>query len=270
MIIRSNIIRMIGLSMVALSGGIAQAVIPSTELYPFPGYDLGAVRAKTKAEWIANSKELNEAWHLYGELQGSWSPGMPKPQEQTVAQLNQLKAKLEALPKPPWFSDALDPAQAVQTKLADEVGDQTFVKQRSSPEYQALKALTIIYLTEHELDREGSAQKANQYLVALTITHPWDWELHGLHSRFFIDARNNGPAWEEAKLSVFLNPQPSLGQLKSFAFVGSIAANEKWPEIQRAMRQAVTDDRIAELAIVESEGIFSRDAKVNVVVPKGR
>jgi hypothetical protein len=195
---------------------------------------------------------------------------MPKPPEQTIAQLNQLKAKLETLPKPPWFSDALDPVQPVQTSLADKVGDRTFEKQKSSPEYQALKALAIVYLTEHELDREGSAQKANQYLVALTITHPWDWELHGLYSRFLIDARNNGPAWEEAKLSVFLNPQPSLDQLKSFAFVGSIAAKEKWPEIQRAMRQAATDDRIAELAIVESEGIFSRDAKVNVVVPKGR
>lgn len=249
---------------------IDRAAIPSTELYPFPGYDLGAVRTKTEAEWSPDSVELAQAWHLYSEIQGSWMPDAPKAPEQTIGQLDRLKKRLETMPTPSWFSDALDPARVVQTGLAEKVGDQTFEKQKSTPEYQALKALAIVYLTEHELDRDGAAQKADRYLVALAITHPWDWEVHGLYGRFLLDARTNGPAWDEAKLSVFLNPNPTLGQLKAFAFIGSIVAKEKWPEIQEAMRQAATDDRVAELAIEESGKLFSRDTKVNIVTPKIR
>jgi hypothetical protein len=249
---------------------IAQAAIPSTELYPFPGYDLGTVRTKTAAESSPESAVLAQAWHLNRELRGSWMPGAPKASQKTIGQLDSLKKKLEAIPTPSWFSDALDPGKVVQTGLADKVGDQTFEKQKSTPEYQALKALAIVYLTEHELDRDGAAQKAGRYLVALAITHPWDWEVHGLYGRFLIDARTNGPAWEEAKLSVFLNPNPTLEQLKAFAFIGSIVAKEKWPEIQEAMRQAATDERIAGAAITESDKLFSRDTKVNMAAAKTR
>jgi hypothetical protein len=270
MIIRSNIIRMVGISIVSLCGAISQAAVPSTELYPFPGYDLGAVRAKAKAEWSADSEELLEAWRLYRELQGSWMPGARKPQEQTIARSDKLKVKLEAVPKPPWFVAVLNFPGSGQTQLADKIGDPVFERQKSTPEYQALKALAIVYLTEHELDRDGSAQRAGRYFTALSITHPWDWQLHGLYSRLLVDARLTEPGWEAAKQSLFLNPDPGLEDLKYFAFIGSIAAKAKWPEIQNAMRQAATDRSIPEQAIVESAKLFSGDSKVTIVEPKGR
>ncbi len=124
------------------------------------------------------------------------------------------------------------------------------------------------WVTEHELDRTGAAQSAWKYLMALSITHPWDWEVHGLYSRLLVDAQQPGPAWQEAKLSLFLNPEPSLGDLNFFAFIGAIAAKGEWPEIQKAMKQAALDDKVAELAIVQSDKLFSANNKVSITVPK--
>jgi hypothetical protein len=152
--------------------------------------------------------------------------------------------------------------------LADKIGDDVFLKQKATPEYLNLKALALVYLTEHELDRTGAAQKAGVYLAALAITHPWDWQVHGLYSRFLIDARQNGPAWDEARLSLFLNPNPNGEALRSFAFVGSIAAHDKWIEIEVAIREASKDDSAAEHAIIEAEPLFIGDTNVNVVLPR--
>ena len=256
------------LCFLTLFATIAQATIPSAELYPFAGFDLTAVRAKTKAEWCPDSMELREAWHLYGELKGAWDPGAPKPQEKNIAQLDQLKSKLEALPKPQWFIEALESPLPGKVQFAEMIGDQVFEQQKSTPEYQVLKALAIIYLTEHELDRKEAALNAHKYLTAFAITHPWDWEVAGLYSRLLIDEQLNGPAWEAAKQSLFLNPEPSLEELKFFAFIGSITAKEKWPEIRVAIRQATTDVKMAEQAIVESGYLYSKYTKLNVVVPK--
>jgi hypothetical protein len=266
---RRIIIWAVGLSTLALSGATARAAIPSTELYPFPGYDLGAIRAKTKAEWSSDSKELAEAWRLYAELQGAWMPGARKPQKQTIARLDKIKAELESCPKPGWFVAVLNSPGSGQSQLADKIGDQAFERQKSTPEYQALKALAIVYLTEHELDRDGSAQNAGRYFTALSITHPWDWQVHALYSRLLVDARITEPGWEAEKQSLFLNPEPILGDLKFFAFIGSIAAKSKWPEIQEAIRQAAPDRAVAEQAIAESAKLFSSDTKVNIVEPKG-
>jgi len=250
------------------SGLVSHAAIPSTELYPFPGDDLTAVRLKSKAECSPELKELVEAWGLYREFQGSWMPGAAKPQERSIARLDQLKAKLEAIPNPVWFSEVMNSPQTGQSQLAEKIGDKNFEIQRATPEYQMLKALAIIYLTEHELDREGSAQTAGKFLTALSITHPWDWQLHGLYSRLLVDARLNLPAWQAARQSIFLNPDPTLEDLKFFAFIGSIAAKDSWPQIQDAIRQATTDDRMAGKAILESEKLFSNDTSISIVQPK--
>jgi len=255
------------MALMALAGA-ARGSTPSSTLYPFPGYDLGLVRAKTRAEAAPPGADLAQAWRLYAQIQGTWMPGAPKPKPEAVAALDQLRAKLEAMPVPAWFAAALDPGHTVQTGLADRIGDEVFVQQRATPEYQALKALALVYLTGHELDRRGAAELAGRYLVALTTTHPWDWEVHGLYARFLVDAQHNDPAWEEAKLSVFLNPEPSLEQLKQFAFVGGIAAREQWPEIKEAIRQAATDSRTAELAIQQADDLFAGSTSVNVVQPR--
>jgi hypothetical protein len=69
-------------------------------------------------------------------------------------------------------------------------------------------------------------------------------------------------------LSVFLNPKPSLGDLKFFAYVGSRAAKEQWPEIQEAMRQAATEPSTVEQAIAESGPLFSGATGPKIVPPR--
>jgi hypothetical protein len=252
---------------VAFQSGL-RAAIPSSELYPFPGYDLDAVRAKTAAEACEDSTEILEAWELYGELQGAWAPHARPVKPETIARLDHLKKTLEELPVPPWFSKQLANHGSGQVDLADKIGDEVFRRQKASPEYLNLKALALVYLSEHELDRIGAAQKAGEFLSALAITHPWDWQVHGLYGRFLIDAQLNVPAWNEARLGLFLNPNPNGEALKSFAFVGSVAAHDKWIEIEVAIREASKDDGTAERAIVEAEPLFAAGTKVNVVAPK--
>lgn len=248
----------------------APAAIPTTELYPFPRDELSALRATTKAEWAPNTKELDEAWRLYGELEGAWKSDAPRPKKETLDRLDMLKARLEALPKPAWFSEALSSGEATQVHahLADKIGDETFEKQRCTPEYQALKALAIIYIAEHELDRPDAVRNAATYFSVLALTHPWDWQIHALYSRLLVDAKLTEPGWMAARESIFLNPAPNVSDLVFFAFIGSIAAREKWPEIQEAMRQAAQDDKVAELAIVEAAKFYGTNAKVTEVPPK--
>jgi hypothetical protein len=253
---------------VGLFGLLAYAAVPSTKLYPFPGYDLEILRKKINAESIPNSKELTEAWRLYSKFRGAWAPETKKAEAQSLAQLDDLKATLEALPKPPWFSDIANPPQSTESQFADKIGDEVFEKQKATPEYQAMKALAIVYLTEHELDRPGAAEKALRYFTVLSITHPWDWQIHGLYSRLLVDARQPEGAWATAKVCLFLTPDPNLDDLKSFAFIGSVAAKSQWGEIQEAMKQAITDDRVAELAIVETERLFSAETKLVETPPK--
>lgn len=256
------------LILLALSSAWVRSAIPSSELYPFPGYDLDVARDKTKAESGPDSKDLSDAWRIYGAVQGSWMPGRPKPTIETVAQLDALKGRLEKLALPAWFSAAQNSPSEVHTNLAEKIGDKVFEQQKVSPEYQSLKALAIVYLSEHELDRPGSAQKAGNTLTPLVVTHPWDWQIHGLYSRFLIDAQQNFSAWNEAKLSLFLNPSPELPDLKFFAFVGSIADRQEWPAIMVAIRESVKDENLAERAIRESEILFSANSKVNMLPSK--
>jgi hypothetical protein len=256
--------------LLGLLGVAADAAIPTTRLYPFRGYDLDTVRATTRAESGPETEELAAAWSLYREIQGSWMPTAPKPSQKSIARLDRLKSKLEGLAKPEWFSDAMSSPQSGSTQLAEKVGDQVFEKQKATPEYQELKALAIVYLTEHELDRAGAAEQAGRFLTALSATHPWDWEIHGLYSRFLVDAQLPGPAWATAIQSIFLNPKPNLDDLKFFAFIGSVAAKDEWPEIQEAIRQAAPNGTIAELAIVESGRAYGADAKVNLVPRKDK
>ena len=244
---------------------LASADGPRSILYPFPDTDLQEIRRITKAETIPASQELNEAWRLYGELKGGWMPNAPKPAVRTIAQLDLLKSKLERSKTPEWFSKALRSPRSSKAELADKIGDPIFERQRDTSEFQRLKALAIVYLTEHELDREGSASHAGTYLTILTIAHTWDWELHALYARLLIDAGQAGPGWQSATLSIFLNPSPSLKDLEFFAFVGSSADKKQWPEIQIAIRQAAPDAKIAEEAITASAPLFSDAAKLKLV-----
>ena len=243
-----------------LSVGILQcigsAAVPTTKLYPFPGVDLQDIRTISKAELMPPSPELKEAWQVYSELRGSWMPGAPKPAAEAIARLDQLKGRLEALQEPDWFSNALKSPPTKPAQIAVKVGDAIFEKQKDTLEFQMLKARAIVYLTEHELDRPGAARSAGRFLAILDVAHPWDWELHALYSRLLTDVGRAAPGWHAALLSIFLNPVPSLGDLKFFAYVGSQAARDQWPEIQEAMRQAAAERSVADKAIAESDSLY--------------
>lgn len=182
--------------------------------------------------------------------------------------MDQLKAKLERIPGPPWFLGVIDPVHPKDSQIAERVGDSAFETQRATVEYQSMKALAIVYLTEHELDRPNSANDAGRFLSVLTQTHPWDWETHALFSRLFIDAGQSDSGWHSALLSIFLNPQPNLEDLKYFAFVGRASGRAQWPEIQAAIRDAAPDSATAEQAIRASVPLFNSDVKVTNIPQK--
>ena len=246
------------------------AAVPVSYLYPFPGYDLELVRAKAGAENLPNSRDLAEAWKLYGEVQNSWMPGAKKPDAAVVSRIEQMRKELEAQPVPAWFADALQSRAlgTVSSQMADNIGDAVFKRQKATPDYQARKTLAILYLAEHELDRPEAVQKAGVYLTVLSVTHPWDWEIHNLYSRLLLDAQLNQPAWNAAKLGLFLNPQPTVGDLRYFAFVGGIADKNDWPEIRQAIRDAAPVPLVADQAIGEIARLFGPKVNLFIVPPK--
>lgn len=197
-------------------------------------------------------------------------PGARKPDASTVARIERLRTKLEAQPMPAWFADAIKPhaSSTVSSSLADKIGDAEFERQKATPEYQARKALALVYLAEHELDKPDAATKAGMYLSILGATHPWDWEVHNLYSRLLLDARLNQPAWNAARLGLFLNPRPNVDDLQYFAFVGSIADRGQWPEIQQAIKDAAPVTLIADQAIAKVRGLYGPSVKALVVPPK--
>jgi hypothetical protein len=256
------------LILLCLVGVPLKGEVPASGLNPFQGGKLQAIRTITRAESSAGTAELSEAWDIYNELKGSWMPGAHKPAAVTIARLDRLKAKLERIPGPPWFVDDIDPRDRKDVQIAERVGDSTFKAQKATVEYQSMKALAIVYLTEHELDRPDSANNAGKFLSILVQTHPWDWETHALFSRLLIDAGQSEPGWLSAIQSIFLNPGPNLEDLKYFAFVGKAAGKAQWSEIQAAIREAAPDGGIAEQAIRVSAPLFDSETKVTNVPQK--
>jgi hypothetical protein len=259
-------VRLLGL--MSLVCGIAHAAVPATGFYPYPGANLADIRKVILAESIPDSKELTEAWRLFHEIQGCWMPGRVQPSDKTIAQLDSLRGDLEQAPKPHWLIDTLQSPKTERARLAGKIGSPLFEKQKATADYQAQKALAIVYLAEHELDRPGAANRAGAYLTAITLSHPWDWEAHALYSRLLIDSKMPQAGLSAAIFGLFHNPAPSLEDLKYFAFVGATAAKEHWAEIQAAIRQAATDPKLAEQAIQESAPLYSDKTEVTIVPPK--
>jgi hypothetical protein len=246
----------------------ANAVEPVSKLYPFGDGNLAQIRKITAAEGIPSSPDLKEAWRLYLELKGSWMPDAPKPAPAEIAKLDALKRKLEGIKKPDWYSRMQKNHPTGQAQIADAVGDPIFKKQRDTPEFQALKALAIVYMTEIELDRSGAAQRAGESLSILSVTHAWDWDLSALLARLFVDSRQPEDAWHSAIMSIYLNPAPTLEDFKFFGFVGGVAAKKDWPEIQVAIRQAAPDKSAADEAIKDCARFYTATVEIRTVPPK--
>jgi hypothetical protein len=243
--------------------------LPKSQYYPFAPTDLVAIRAITKAESIADSPDLTLAWDLYTKVQGSWKPGSEKPSKQVVSALDGLKDKLETAPKPQWILDHLISGSAPDPHVAfaESIGDATFVDQADSPAYQSQKALTIVYLAEHEIDRPEAADKAGTYLTLLSLKHPWDWQIHGLYSRLLTDAGLQEPSFREAVMSLYLNPQPKLEDLQFFAFIAATSKRDQFESIQQIIKETAVDAGTAELAIEHAAVYFKSKVKFQIVPP---
>ena len=247
---------------VAMSLALTAPAAPTSDLYPFGTTNIKDLRRLVDAERIPDSPDLIEAWRLYRQIEGSWAPGHAKPSKSTVDQLDRLKAKLEALQKPAWLIGVLASPTTAKVELAKAIGDALFERQKATPEYLAQKALAIVYLTEHELDRPQAADQAGKHLTALTVSHPWDWQLHGLYARLLADAKLPGPAWDAARQSIFLNPDPDVEDLRFFAFIGKVTGLGQRPKVEAAIRQAANDPKTADRALLLSEVFFSKGAEV--------
>jgi hypothetical protein len=247
-----------------------QSAIPRSPYYPFGKEDLATIRAIAKAERIQDSTDLALAWELYKELENSWAPGAPKPSETTISKLDTLKGRLEGLPKPKWFEAALNAAgpPGTQMQLPQKIGDGIFVDQTDDAGYQNQKALAVVYMAEHEIDRPSGANNAGRYLTLLTFKHTWDWEVHALYARLLSDAGLRGPALHEAVLGIYLNPDPDGRALDYFAFICANSKKIQWDGVQMIIKDAVGDRQIAEAAIERSKRLFDPRIKATIVPPK--
>jgi hypothetical protein len=251
------------------TSALGYAAMPASDLYPFKGSDLNSVRAVAKAESSAVTPELAEAWKIYRAVQGSWAPGREKPDAATIRRLADLRQRLEAMPKPQWLVLPSGPSGVRVIKMADAVGDDVFKEQRSTPEYQAQKALALVYLAGHELDRPGDSNAAGKLLSILVSTHPWDWEVHSLFSRLWVDSKQAEAAIASAANGLFLNPNPTQSDLEFFAFVGAVAAKDEWAQIKLAIRDAALTPEVADAVIQKASVLYSDRAKSVNVPPKG-
>ena len=254
--------RLLALCLFAALGGSAFSAPPDAPPpeYPFGDAPLSDIRqiASAEASAFPLAPTLMQAWSLYLKVQGNWLPGHARPTRDTVAEIDALKARLLAVPSPSWFTETLTSAKGEQeTKMSDTVGDAVFVAQAADPGYQRMKALALLYLCEHELNRPGSANNAGRTLTALLLSHPWDWEVQALYSRLLLDAKMNTAAFACATQSIYLNPKPSLADLEYFAFIGCAVAKDQWPAIQDAIRAAAPDAATAERAIADMQKIYS-------------
>lgn len=250
-----------------LPATLAFAAVPASKLYPFGDTDLVELRKLSNAEKIADGPDLTQAWQLYRKLQGSWQPSAPKPAAADIKGLDALKTRLAKQKQPDWFKAALASPQSHPAKIATSLADPLLAQQRETPAYQSLKALALVYLTEHELDRPEAADEAGRTLTALTLTHPWDWEVHALYARLLADAQLKKAGWHTAINALFLNPNPDLNDLKFFAFIGRVTDQATWFDIKDAINAATPDATLAARAIDESSQLFGEKVKT-VNIPK--
>lgn len=230
----------------------AQVPKPPVSLRPFKPTALAVTRTAAVAQIGPRSKPLEEAWALYRVFKGSWMKGAPRPKAEHLAALDCLKADLEKDGFPPWFFELRARAgkpYAVTPVL--DVKAPRFAATRETGETERIKALGIVHLAEHELDRAGAAEEGAAIISALVARTPLDFELHALYARFLLDAKLPTQALEEARYAIYLDPNPGRGALEFTAFVGLVAAKDGWVLIQAMLREAALNQDDAESVIKE-------------------
>jgi len=224
----------------------------SSGLCPISGVELEKLRAVGRAQVGPGTEVLQKAWSYYNKFKGSWQKGAPKPKPEDVAEFDAFKKELEKTKFPDWYKEILK--KAGQPQAITPIYDPTnpgFSAFKQTEETERLKALGIAYLTDHELNRKGSADKGAQVISCLSARTTLDYDLHSLFGRFLLDAGIPPMAWHEVRMGLFLNPAPNKGDLAFVAFAGLIAARDQWGPIQEMLREVATRKEDAEAVIQE-------------------
>jgi hypothetical protein len=227
-------------------------VQPQVSLRPFKPLSLNVVRTAARAQEGPRTEPLQRAWMFYKKFQGSWKPGAAKPSPEDLASFDSLKTYLEKVKMPDWFLQIK--AQAGKTIYPDLIFDPNapgFSPFRQTEETERIKALAIVYLTEHELDRPAAANNGAVTISCLMARTPFDYELHALFARFLADAKRFEQAFEEARYGIYLNPQPNRQDLSFAAFIALMAAKDGWDLIQAMLREAAINPEDSEAVIQE-------------------
>lgn len=237
---------------------------------PFTPTPLVEVHKAVKAQYGPGTPSLAKAWSLYKKLQGSWMPKHPKPSQADIASLDALKAELEKLPLPSWFIELQKNAgKAVNVAPVFDTKSVEFSKFKQTEETERIKALGLIYMAEHDIDRPNTAQKAAVTLSTLMSRTFFDFDLHALYARFLIDAQVPKVALYEARMSIYLNPAPTLDDLRFASFIWFVAARDQWGELEAIIRETASTPSGAEIVIKEMNSKF-KDQKNKTVFTPGK
>lgn len=178
-------------------------------LNPFPEVSRAKLLEASKAQEAGPNEVLDKAWHFYGEFLGSWVPNAPKPNATSIKAFDDFSASIKALPLPSWIVDGSADAKTTIKKVTLQVGDPHFKDLCQTAETQKVKALCLVLMTEHELDRPGGgAWTAAKDLYLLTERTPLDPDARMLFAKIALDAKDFELSWYNASWNLLSTHPP--------------------------------------------------------------
>ena len=232
-------------------------------LNPFKPTSLSTLRTAVRAQEGPHTETLTKAWGFYKQFQGSWRKGAPKPSPEALEAFDAFKAGLKKDKLPAWFNKLMGQAgKPVTRTMIYDPADPAFAEFRQTEETERIKALGLVYLTEHELDRPGAADMGATTITTLMARTTLDYNLHALFARFLMDAKIPAWAMQEATMAIYLNPNPTRNDLEFTAFIFySGAGKAGWNKVQKILREAADKPEDAD-AVIQSFGPKVQEGKM--------
>lgn len=241
-------------------------IAASGDLNPFPKVSRENLVKASQAQSLSNTDELERAWHFYSKFRGAWSPTAPKPDPKDLAVFEQFSKSLKAHNLPKWATSNSGSSEPRLKKLTLDPSDPDFKALCQTSETQFVKALCLVYLTEHELDQPGAYAKGANLLYLLTEQTPFDPDARLLFAKAGIDAKDYDYAFYNARIGLYLSINPSQNDLEFFCFVGAFTGKDKWPIIQNSIHVLANSEELAQAVISKQSTLFGPNAR-NVTAP---
>ncbi len=228
------------------------------DLNPFPGVSREMLIKASKSQDHKSSLNLDRAWAYYRKYLGAWMPKAPKPDPVEIQLFDAFATEQKALPLPSWVtSPSVGSGERVR-KLVLNSDDPSFIAFKQTEETQALKALCLVLMTEHELDRPNTASKAAKYLYLLLEQTPFDPSARMLFAKMAVDAKDFNFAWYNVRIGAYLTPELNSNDLEFMCFIGGFAAKNQWSSIQSAIRKLAPSPEIAQ-QVIDKQAILYTD-----------